>query len=232
MQEEIIYLSNLDDNDLISVGATAYKIKKIRDVTENLLKTTYKDFSVSLNNLKANKLGICSNDNSRILDIYSSNYCTFEYLKIDNSNWETGKVKIYLSAFLYSKQSKLLEQNKSICYYPQLVFDDDDVVSFQKDCFCKIQSIKNAFKSISTNNYFVSKVMEKIITSFSEFTSPNLFKDGKECELLRLGSARWEPLLFGIQFTIDAIEDNPINNSSTLVNKHTSPLDEIRNTSI
>jgi hypothetical protein len=91
-----------------------------------------------------------------------------------------------------------------------------------------MQSIKNAFKSISTNNNFASKIMEQVVISFSDFTGSNLFRDGKECELLRLGSVTWEPLFFGIQFTIDAIEDNPINDSSTLVNKHSSPLDEIR----
>jgi hypothetical protein len=238
MQEKTISLHDLHNDDVIAIGDAAYKVKNIRDVLEDLLKSTYRDFSIGLNNLKTNKLGICSEDSSSILQIYSGDYCDFEYLKIGSSNWRTAKAKIYLSAFLYLKESDLVKQNEFITYYPQLAFNDEDVVSFKQDCLCKMKSIKNAFKLILTDNRFVSTAMQKLSSSLGELADYNLFRDGKECELLRLGDSKWEHLTIGIQFTIDAIEDDLMNEqnissnrlSQTSAGYFNDPLDEIRNT--
>jgi len=228
MQEKAIPLHDLHDDDVIAIGDAAYKVKNIRDVLEDLLKSTYKDFSSVLNALQASKLGVCSKDNS-ILQIYSGNYCDFEYLKIGSSNWKTAKVKIYLSAFLYVKESDVMKQNEFIIYYPQLTFNDEDVVSFKQDCLCKIQSIKKVFKLILTDNRYTSIAIQKLSSSLSELTDYSPFRDGKECELLRLGTSQWEHLTLGIQFTIDAIEDIPTTEQVIFSNNSISPLDKIRN---
>ncbi len=89
--------------------------------------------------------------------------------------------------------------------------------------------IKVIFSAIASNNSFASNSAQKLTESIPEFIQSNLFSSGKQCELLRLGSSSWEPLIFGIQFTIDAIEDLPAIDGDISIDKIVSPLDEIRN---
>ncbi len=226
MQEVRISLYDLQDDDVIAVGDVVYKVEKIRGVFSSLIKQIYRDFSVCLCGLNAHRLGLCNPDHS-MLEIYTGDFCGFEYLKIGDSKWKSGKVKIYLSAFLYSKQSDLIEQFEAVCYYPQYIFNDEDVVSFKRDCFCKIQSVKTAFKALTLHNTFRGKIINQAMASIPEFSS-DLFQAGKECELLRKGNSKWEPMILGLQFTIDAIEDDAINEQTSILKNQDSPLDEIR----
>ena len=228
MQRETIPLCYLKDDDVIAVGNAAYKVAKIKSALESLLKSIYKEFFVYLSSQKAYVLGLCNTDNS-IPEFYLGDYCIYEYLKLGDSNWRKGKVKIYLSAFLHSKQADLAEQFKAICYYPHQDFNDDDVVSFKKDCFCKVRSIKKLFNSVAAYTDFEALITKQLALSLTEFSDSRLFQKGKECELLRIGSSEWEPLVIGLQFTIDAIEDDSANERDIFVNKSVSPLDEIRN---
>ncbi len=92
-----------------------------------------------------------------------------------------------------------------------------------------MKPIKAIFNSISSNGNFASDITKQLSKSVVEFTGSTLFSYGKKCELLRLGSSSWEPLIFGIQFTIDAIEDLPAISGDIYIDKIISPLDEIRN---
>jgi hypothetical protein len=129
----------------------------------------------------------------------------------------------------YSKESDIREQLTAGCYYPNIFFDDNDVISLKEDSLCKMKPIKAIFNSISSNGNFASDITKQLSKSVVEFTGSTLFSYGKKCELLRLGSSSWEPLIFGIQFTIDAIEDLPAISGDIYIDKIISPLDEIRN---
>ncbi len=228
MEEKRISLfdPSIRDEDVIAFGDMVYKVAKIRSIFENLLVLTYPQFTAYLNQQGASKFGLANADNS-MSDIYSGNYYDFKYLKLGNSDWTAGKLRIYLSVFLYSDESEISEQFKVGCYYPHLYFDDNDVISLKEDFLCKMKPIKVTFGTIASNNSFASNITQKLAESVVEFTNSNLFSTGKKCELLRLGSSSWEPLIFGIQFTIDAIADNPITKSAIL-NGQDSCLDEIR----
>ena len=234
MQEERISLFSdyLQDDDVICIGDLVYKVKKIRSIFKELFQLVYPSFSVCLNQQGASKYGICNIDDS-ISDLYSDKYCLYECLKLEDSNWKNGKLKIYLSPFLYSNQSDLEKQLESVFHYSNLTFCDDDVVSFKEDCFCKMAEIRKVFKfittSITTRNNFSSSLSSELGQSIPDFANSNLFSTGKPCGLLRLSSSNWEPLILGIQFTIDAIQDIPTNEQVVLSNKSISPLDEIRN---
>jgi hypothetical protein len=230
MEEKRISLfdDSIRDEDVIAFGDTVYKIAKIRSVFENLLVLTYSPFVSYLNQQGASKFGLINADNS-MSDIYSGNYYDFKYLKLGSSDWQTGTLRIYLSVFLHSEESGIREQLKAGCYYPHLYFDDNDVISLKENCLCKMKPIKVIFSEISSNKGFASNITQKLSESIPEFIQSNLFLSGKQCELLRLGSSSWEPLIFGIQFTIDAIEDLPAISGDIYIDKVISPLDEIRN---
>ena len=130
--------------------------------------------------------------------------------------------------FFYSKESDIREQLNAGCYYPNIFLDDNDVISLKEDYLCKMKPIKAIFNVIASNNSFASDITQQLTKSVVEFTSSNLFLSGKKCELLRLGSSNWEPLIFGIQFTIDVIESTPTVEKTILSGEIESPLDEIR----
>jgi len=230
MEEKRISLLDvsIQGEDLISFDNVVYKVAKINSVLENLLRLIYTQLLLGHLNLQgASKFGLTNVDNS-IPDIYTENYHNFKYLKLGSSDWKAGKLKIYLSGFLYNDESEINEQLKAGCYYPNICFDDNDVISLKEDSFCKMKAIKAVFSAIASNNDFMLKIAPKLIESVIEFTKSNLFSTGNKCELMRLGASSWEPLIFGIQFTIDAIEDAPMPEKIILSGDMDSPLDEIR----
>jgi len=234
MQEKRISLFDnnfLQDSDVIAFGDMVYKIEKVRNIFKDLLILTYRDFAVYLEQKGGSKFGLSSIDGS-MPDIYSEDYCLFEYLKLGDSHWTLAKIKIYLTAFLYADQSDLSEELNIGCYYPQISFNDDDVISLREDCFCKFQPIKNTFKAIASGGSFGSRISKELSKSIIELASSDLFVNGRNCEILRLGSSNWESFTLGIQFTVDVVKDTPITDVSTFINGRISPLDEIRNTSI
>ncbi len=229
MEEKRISLfdASIGGEDVIAFGDIVYKIAKIRSIFENLLVLTYPQLAAYLNQQGASKFGLTNADNS-MSDIYSGNYYDFKYLKLGSSDWTKGKLKIYLSIFLYTKESDIVEQLKVGCYYPNIFFDDNDVISLTEDCLCKMKPIKAIFNAIASNDSFASQITQQLTKSVVEFTRSNLFNGGKQCEILRLGSSSWEPLIFGIQFTIDAIDNAPTVEKTILSGDIDSPLDEIR----
>lgn len=203
MEDERISLfdSSIGDEDVIAFGDMVYKVSKIRSVFENLLQLTYTRFVVYLNQQGASNFGLANVDNS-ISSIYSGDYHEFKYLKLGNSDWATGKLKIYLSVFLYSQESHIRDQLKAGCYYPNLFFNDNDVISLKEDCFCKMKPIKSIFSAIASNNSFANNIAQHLSQSVVEFTNSNLFGSGKQCELLRLGAVDWESLFFGFSLLL------------------------------
>jgi len=220
---------NIGDEDVIAFGDMVYKVAKIRSIFENLLVLTYPQLTTYLNNQEASKFGLANADNS-MSDIYSGKYYDFKYLKLGSSDWTKGKLKIYLSVFLYREDSGIREQLKAGCYYPNIFLDDNDAISLKEDCLCKMKPIKAIFNAIASDVNFANIIMQQLAKSIPEFKSSRLFSVGKHCELLRLGSSSWEPIIFGIQFTIDVIEDSPTDDLHTekIVEDFDSPLDEIR----
>jgi len=229
MQETKISLFGdyFHDDDVISIGDLVYKIKKIRSIFKDLLQSIYPSFSACLVQQQALKFGLCNNDNS-IADLYSEEYCVLQYRKAVDGNWTNGKLKIYLTPFLYSQQSDLVGQFEPVFDYANLMFCDEDVVSFKEDCFCKMLTIRKIFQAIVSNANFTKNILSELAKSINDIGVSNLFNDGKECEVLRLNSSTWEPLIFGIQFTFDAIPDIPKTEQIVFSSSAISPLDEIR----
>ena len=156
-----------------------YKVSKIRSIFKDLLQLNYKGFTDYLSQHNPRKFGLSSADAS-MLDIYSDDYQNFEYIKLDNSNWKTGKLKIYLSTFLYYKTTYIAEQLAAGCYFPHLSFDESDVISLQEDRFCKVKPIKSIFISVAKSG-FGNVICSELSRTLPEFTNINLFVSGKPC---------------------------------------------------
>jgi hypothetical protein len=233
MEEKRISLfdASIGDEDVMAFGDIVYKVANIRSVFDDLLVLIYPQFTSYLNKQGASKFGLANADNS-LSDIYSGDYYDFKYLKLGSSDWAAGKLKIYLSVFLHREESSIKEQLKAGCYYPHIYFDDNDVISLKEDCLCKIKPIKAIFNTLASDGTFADSIAQRLTKSIAEFNGYRLFSTGKPCELLRLGSSNWEPMILSIQFTIDAIEDSPRVERNIVSDEIESPLDEIRNASI
>lgn len=229
MEEKRISLfdASIGDEDVMAFGDVVYKVERIRSIFEDLLVLIYPQFASYLNKQGASKFGLANADNS-LSDIYSGDYYDFKYLKLGNSDWTAGKLRIYLTVFLHHEESGIKEQLKAGCYYPHLSFDDNDIISLREDCLCKIKPIKVIFNTLASDNTFADTITQRLTKSIAEFENSRLFGTGKQCELLRLGSSNWEPIILGIQFTIDAIEDTHTVEKTTFSGDIDSPLDEIR----
>ncbi len=229
MEEKRISLfdPSIRDEDVMAFGDMIYKVAKIRSIFEDLLVLIYPQFVSYLNKQGASKFGLINADNS-LSDIYSGNYYEFKYLKLGDLDWTAGKLRIYLTVFLHHEESGIKEQLKAGCYYPHIYFDDNDVISLREDCLCKIKPIKAIFNTLASDNTFADTITQRLTKSITEFENSRLFAIGKRCELLRLGSSNWEPMILSIQFTIDAIEDSPTVEENIVSDETESPLDEIR----
>ena len=229
MEEKRISLfdAGIGDEDVMAFGDIVYKVANIRSIFDDLLVLIYPQFTSYLNKQGASKFGLANADNS-LSDIYSGDYYDFKYLKLGSSDWAAGKLKIYLSVFLHREESGIKEQLKAGCYYPHIYFDDNDVISLREDCLCKIKPIKAIFNTLASDNTFADTITQRLTKLITEFEHSRLFATGKQCELLRLGSSNWEPMILSIQFTIDAIEDSPTVERNIVSGEIESPLDEIR----
>jgi hypothetical protein len=181
MEEKRISLfdASIRDEDVMAFGDVVYKVAKIRSIFENLLVLTYPEISPYLNEQQAHKFGLANADNS-MSDIYSGNYYDFKYLKLGSSDWTKGKLKIYLSIFLYSKESDLREQFTSGCYYSNIFLDDSDIISLKEDCLYKVKPIKAIFRAIASNDRVVSNIVKQLAKTVVEFQNHNLFLTGKQ----------------------------------------------------
>lgn len=121
---------SIGNEDVIAFGDIVYKVSTIRSIFADLLELTYTSFLGYLKQQGAFNFGLANADNS-IPSIYSGYYHEFKYLKLGSSDWATGKLNIYLSVFLYSQQSHIKDQLNAGCYYPNLFFNDNDVISLK-----------------------------------------------------------------------------------------------------
>lgn len=230
MEEQRISLFDvsINDEDVIAFGDIVYKVAKVRSAFKDLLQLNYGDFLAYLIQRNTNNFGLVNADNS-MPSMYSENYQEFKYLKVGDPNWKTGGLKIYLDTFLYDQQSFIKDQFGN-CLYPNLSFDDDDVISLKEDCFFKMKPIKSMFTKVSQGG-FADVIHKHLSKTMAEFTNTNLFAQGKSCELMQLGSSSWETLFLGVQLTIDIVEIKPNDTEELSLDLYAqikSPLDEIR----
>ncbi|WP_052672375.1 KGK domain-containing protein [Aliterella atlantica] len=131
--------------------------------------------------------------------------------------------------------------------FSQPNYSEDDVIAFNSSEMCKFGSFKKALQSALQDkladtlvDFLDSKGIKG--TGISEFHQRynrwqkknwKWFSEGKNCEILSIGSGGWQKGKFRIKFTLEFCLDEPefkqIKPSNELENNQSeSPLDDLR----
>lgn len=126
-------------------------------------------------------------------------------------------------------------------------YSDDDVIAFNASEMCKFGKFKQTLQS-ALHSKLADTLVEYLEssgikgTSIYEYPSRSSrveknnykwFSDGKNCEILSIGSGGWQKGKFRIKFTLEFCPDEPevkqiSQNNEPEVNQSESPLDDIR----
>jgi hypothetical protein len=240
MKESRIYLSELQDDDLITIQDGFYKTIKLKQTFESLSKLflyCFGDFSNHYSS-RARDLGLL---------IHNQNYgkhgsfCLnpqfvedgfdYKFIKLGCPGWQTGKFKLSLQTYLSLNETED-DKKQLISYYDFSAtnFNDEDVISFVEDKFCTWKILKDFFQESFEN--------EKLYNDYSSVLAQNIpemkdiksfFKYGINSKFLKIATATWQPATLRISFiletqsNVDGVEQNTM---------EPSPLDEIRNLTI
>ena len=118
----------------------------------------------------------------------------------------------------------------------QYLENDDDVIAFSSDSICKMARFKDLIKSFIAHD-FPNKLIESLknagIQSVDIYSSSKgstksyktnnkWLLDGKDCEILQVGSNGWKKGKIRLKLSLEFIPDEPE------MNEIESPLDDIR----
>lgn len=126
-------------------------------------------------------------------------------------------------------------------------YTDDDVIAFSSSEMCKFGSFKQALQSALQDkladtlvDFLESKGIKGIGISefhrrYNRWQKKNWkwFSDGKNCEILSIGSGGWQKGKFRIKFTLEFCPDEPevkqlMQSNEPEINRTESPLDDLR----
>ncbi len=126
-----------------------------------------------------------------------------------------------------------------ICEHNEYLNNDDDVIAFSADSMCKLAIFKQKIQNFLSNeipNKLVEflehqgikymKINQSITDSkgrtHTNIANHNWLKDGKECEILQVGSNGWKKGKIRLKVSLEFIPDEP------KIKEIESPLDDIR----
>ncbi|MEA5537289.1 KGK domain-containing protein [Crocosphaera sp. XPORK-15E] len=122
--------------------------------------------------------------------------------------------------------------NNRVCDHNEYLENDDDVIAFGADSMRKISKFKNIIR-LFLEGELSNKLVEYLEKSGIQCAkiydyknrSTNNYKwltNGKDCEILKVGSNGWKKGKIRLKITLEFIPDEPE------INEPESPLDDIR----
>ena len=123
-----------------------------------------------------------------------------------------------------------------ICEHNEYFNNDDDVIAFSADSMCKISRLKELIKNCVSSNLsnqlveYLEKAGMKNLKIYSRsngstksyLTNNKWLTEGKDCEILQVGSNGWKKGKIRLKVSLEFIPDEPE------INEIESPLDDIR----
>ena len=237
MQEENILLSDLGDEDLFVVGDKFYKVVKLK----NAFNRIYESLECILGNTSYNKYG---SSNLGLL-VHNKHYgrhgafClpkefmqngfSYKFIKLGYPGWQSGLFKLSMTTYLISGET---EEKVLLPYYDfsGINFCDEDIISFTEDIFCKGKTFKDIFQKSFEDEEFYKECSLRVSEFIGEIKiNQEFFKYGLNLRFLPMTTATWQPANLRIKFAFEtqtSLDTEPQNIANT------SPLDEIRNSSI
>jgi len=236
MQETRIYLSDLEDDDLISIQDDFYKIVKLKQVFTSLsgsaryilgaISHQYGSFDLGLSTFDKSYYG--NNGSFALHKEFMEDGFNYKFIKLGYPGWQTGLFKLSVKPYLSSVETEIQEKVLVPHYdFSSVNFGDEDMLSFKEDKFCTGETIKNIFQKTFDNDVFYEKCSSIFAQPIPELRDAKTFlKYGEKIRFLRIKTAKWQSAILRISFIFET-QINEVQN-----NKNSSPLDEIRNSSI
>lgn len=236
MQERCIYLSDLGDDDLIDTKDSFYKAIKLKQGFEALMKSIDNYLCLILGSYRASGLGLVKSECSRrgvvsynLISQFTQHGFKYRFVKLGYSGWQTGLVQLSVNLYLILNQDDIEEKPLiSNCDLASLnFFDDEDVMSFTEDIFCKSKDIKQIFNQCFQDEKFYKYCSSSLFQNIHVLRNNNeLFTHGQPLQVLRTDLGRWENMTLRIKFVLEFKNDF---DQETKQISQSSPLDEIRN---
>ena len=123
-----------------------------------------------------------------------------------------------------------------ICGHNEYLNNDDDVIAFSADSMCKMSRFKDLIKNCVSSNFsnqlveYLEKAGMQNLKIYSRsnnstksyLTNNKWLTEGKDCEILQVGSNGWKKGKIRLKVSLEFIPDEPE------INEIESPLDDIR----
>jgi hypothetical protein len=234
MQERCIYLSDLGDDDLIAIKNSFYKAIKLKQGFDALTKSIDSYLCIILGSHGASSLGLVKSERSRHNNVryhLISKFTQFKYkfVKLGYSGWQTGLIQLSINLSLNLNQDDIVENLLiSNCDLASLdFFDDEDILSFTEDIFCKSKDVKQVFNQCFQDEKFYKHCSSSLFQNIHVLRDNNeIFTHGLPLQVLRTDLGRWENMTLRIKFVLEFKNDFF---QETKQISQSSPLDEIRN---
>jgi len=234
MQEKNIYLSDLGDDDLISVKDSLYKAVKLKQGFDALTGSIDNYLCMVLGKHGASRLGLVKHEHERhgvrylLISRFTQDGFKYKFVKLGYSGWQTGLILVSVNSHLSLSQDDIEE--KSLIFNCDLAsldfFDNEDILSFTEDIFCKSKEIKEIFYQCFNDEAFYKYCSSALFGHIPVLRdNDELFKHGLPLQVLRTNLGRWDNMTLRIKFVLEFKHDF---DQETQQISQSSPLDEIR----
>jgi|JFJP01.1.fsa_nt_gi hypothetical protein len=237
MQEKYIYVSNLGDDDLIAIKDSFYKVIKLKQGFDNLMKSIDSYLCLILGSYQGSNLGLIKyesnihGDRYGLISQFTQSGFKYKFVKLGCSGWQTGLMQLSVNLYLSLDQDNI-QENPLILNCDDLeslnFFDDEDIMSFTEDIFCKSKNIKEIFNQCFKDEKFYKYCSSSLFQNIQVLRgNDEIFIHGLPLQVLRTDLGRWDNMTLRIKFILEFKNDfdKAIQNISDI-----SPLDEIRRT--
>jgi len=240
MQEKRICLSELQDDDLIDIQDNFYKAIKLKQGINSLMKSIDSYLCLVLGSHGAAGLGLVGSEHSRsgvsyhLISNFTQNGFRYKFVKLGYSGWQTGLLTLSIDLYLVLNKDTVNEKDV-IPHYDMSsfdFFDDEDILTFSEDYFCKAKVVKDIFHKCFDSEKFYSYCASSLCQNIPVINKDSdLFANSQPCKVLRTDLGRWDDMTLRINFVLEAKNDLEIV-TQNIIEPSLCPLDEIRNLSI
>lgn len=237
MQGNNILLSDLGDEDLFTIGDKFYKVVKLKQAFTRIDESLRCNLgNISYQKYESSHLGLLLHDKHYgrrgafcLPKEFMQDGFSYKFIKLGCPGWHTGLFRLSATPYLTLGE---IEEKVLIPHYDfsDIDFCDEDILSFQEDKFCTGKIFKDIFQKSFEDSEFYSESSLIISQTIPELKDTNeMFKYGINLRFLPITTATWQPANLRIKFAFEtqtSLDTEPQNIANT------SPLDEIRNSSI
>lgn len=236
MQEKNVYLSDLGDDDLISINNNLYKSIKLKKGFDILMQSIDSYLCLVLGSHGGSGLGLVKYESDRhgvryrLISQFTQSGFKYKFVKLGYPRWQTGLMQLSVNLYLSLDQDNVEEESLILnCSNLESLnfFDDEDIMSFTEDIFCKSKNIKEVFSQCFKDEKFYKLCSSLLFQNIQALrNNDEIFTHGLPLQVLRTDLGRWDNMTLRIKFVLEFKNDF---DQEVKQISQSSPLDEIRN---